>query len=69
MYDKINLFDVNLNKNEKYFESKNYAAGKKLVVSDLFVLLVKHKQFVLPKTKAKLKNKLVLDFCGINVFS
>ena len=34
-YDKINLFDVNLNKNEKYFESKNYAAGKKLVVSDL----------------------------------
>ena len=34
-YDKINLFDVNLNKNEKYLESKNYIAGKKLVVSDL----------------------------------
>ena len=34
-YDKINLFDVNLNKNEKYLESKNYMAGKKLVVSDL----------------------------------
>ena len=28
MYDKINLFDVNLNKNEKYFESKNYAMEK-----------------------------------------
>ena len=32
---KLILFDVNLNKNEKYFESKNYANGKKLVVSDL----------------------------------
>ena len=35
MYDKINLFDVNLSQSEKYFESKNYAAGKKIVVSDL----------------------------------
>ncbi|MBD23267.1 MAG: hydrolase [Alphaproteobacteria bacterium] len=35
VYDKINLFDVNLSQSEKYFESKNYAAGKKIVVSDL----------------------------------
>ena len=31
-YDKINLFDVLLDKNEKYFESKNYDSGKKLKV-------------------------------------
>ncbi len=31
-YDKINLFDVSLDKEEKYFESKNYEAGKKLKV-------------------------------------
>ena len=31
-YDKINLFDVLLDKNEKYFESKNYDSGKKFKV-------------------------------------
>ena len=35
MYDKINLFDVYLSKSEKYLESRNYAAGKKIVVSNL----------------------------------
>ena len=35
VYDKINLFDVHLNKNENYLESKNYIAGKKIIVSDL----------------------------------
>ena len=34
-YDKINLFDVNLSNTENYFESKNYASGKKLIISDL----------------------------------
>ena len=34
-YDKINLFDVLLDKNEKYFESKNYDSGKKLKVIKL----------------------------------
>ena len=34
-YDKINLFDVYLSKKEKYFESKNYDAGKKIVTADL----------------------------------
>ena len=29
-YDKINLFDVLLDKNENYFESKNFDKGKKL---------------------------------------
>ena len=28
-YDKINLFDVSLNKKENYFESENYDPGKK----------------------------------------
>ena len=35
VYDKINLFDVYLSKSEKYLESRNYAAGKKIVVSNL----------------------------------
>ncbi len=34
-YDKINLFDVLLDKNEKYYESKNYDSGKKLKVVEL----------------------------------
>ena len=34
-YDKINLFDVILGKNEKYFESKNYDSGSKLEVIKL----------------------------------
>ena len=34
-YDKINLFDVLLDKKEKYFESKNYDPGKKLKVIEL----------------------------------
>ena len=34
-YDKINLFDVILGANEKYFESKNYDPGKKLEVVEL----------------------------------
>tara|TARA_B100001248_G_scaffold217540_1_gene172678 strand:- start:61 stop:864 length:804 start_codon:yes stop_codon:yes gene_type:complete len=34
-YDKINLFDVLLDKNEKYFESKNYDPGKRLKVIKL----------------------------------
>ena len=34
-YDKINLFDVILGKNEKYFESKNYDSGKKFEVVKL----------------------------------
>ena len=29
------MFDVNLSNTENYFESKNYASGKKLIVSDL----------------------------------
>ncbi len=29
-YDKIHMFDVILSKNEKYFESKTFTAGKKL---------------------------------------
>ena len=35
VYDKINLFDVYLSKNESYLESKNYEAGKKVIVSDM----------------------------------
>ena len=34
-YDKINLFDVYLDKNEKYLESKNYDAGKSLSLANL----------------------------------
>ena len=34
-YDKINLFDVNLNSKEKYMESKIYDSGKKLTVTKL----------------------------------
>ena len=34
-YDKINLFDVILSKNEKYSESNLYKAGTKLKVADL----------------------------------
>ena len=34
-YDKINLFDVVLNKNEKYLESKNYNAGRYLKIANL----------------------------------
>ena len=34
-YDKINLFDVILGENEKYFESKNYDSGKKFEVVKL----------------------------------
>ena len=35
VYDKINLFDVYLNKNENYLESKNYKAGNKVIISKL----------------------------------
>lgn len=34
-YDKINMFDVKLNKKEKYQESKTFKAGKKLKVVNL----------------------------------
>ena len=34
-YDKINLFDVILSKNEKYLESKTYSAGKYIKVHTL----------------------------------
>ena len=34
-YDKINLFDVSLDKKEEYFESKNYDPGKKLSMATL----------------------------------
>ena len=34
-YDKINMFDVRLNKKEKYQESKTFKAGKKLKVVNL----------------------------------
>ena len=34
-YDKINLFDVSLSKNENYYESKTYDAGEKLKLAKL----------------------------------
>ena len=34
-YDKIHMYDVSLNKNEKYFESKIFSAGKILKTSNL----------------------------------
>jgi predicted amidohydrolase len=34
-YDKINMFDVELSKNEKYFESKTFEAGKKIKYANL----------------------------------
>ena len=34
-YDKINLFDVFLSKEEKYLESKNYDSGKKINLTKL----------------------------------
>lgn len=34
-YDKINLFDVSLGKNENYFESKYYDPGKKIKLFEL----------------------------------
>jgi predicted amidohydrolase len=34
-YDKINMFDVKLSKNEKYEESKKFSAGKKKVLVKL----------------------------------
>ena len=34
-YDKINMFDVKLNYNEKYEESKTFTAGKKIKTVDL----------------------------------
>ena len=34
-YDKINLFDVFLSKEEKYIESKNYDSGKKINLTKL----------------------------------
>ncbi len=33
-YDKINLFDVELSNKEKYYESNNFDAGKKVKVAD-----------------------------------
>jgi len=34
-YDKINLFDVDLGKNESYLESKNFDAGKFIKIANL----------------------------------
>ena len=34
-YDKIHMYDVKLSKNEKYFESKTFEAGKKIVTAKL----------------------------------
>ena len=34
-YDKRHMFDVSLNKKEKYFESKTFTAGKKIKVAKL----------------------------------
>ena len=34
-YDKIHMYDVVLNKREKYFESKTFSAGKKIKTSKL----------------------------------
>ena len=34
-YDKINMFDVNLSKKEKYFESKTFTKGTKLKIVKL----------------------------------
>ncbi len=34
-YDKIHMYDVVLNKREKYFESKTFSAGKKIKTSNL----------------------------------
>ena len=34
-YDKINLFNVNLDKNETYKESKNFVSGKKIKLAKL----------------------------------
>ena len=34
-YDKIHMYDVVLNKREKYFESKTFSAGKKIKSSNL----------------------------------
>ena len=34
-YDKIHMYDVVLSKNEKYFESKTFSAGKKIKSSNL----------------------------------
>ncbi len=34
-YDKMHMFDVKLSKNEKYFESKTFTAGKSLKIAHL----------------------------------
>ena len=34
-YDKMHMFDVALNKKEKYFESKTFTAGKSLKTFNL----------------------------------
>ncbi len=34
-YDKIHMYDVNLSKKEKYFESKTFTAGKKIKIATL----------------------------------
>jgi len=34
-YDKIHMYDVNLSKKEKYFESKTFTAGKKIKSANL----------------------------------
>lgn len=42
-----------------------YALNK----ADLIVILVKHRQFLVPHIKKKLREKPVLDFCGIDIWS
>jgi UDP-N-acetyl-D-mannosaminuronic acid dehydrogenase len=38
-----------------------------LTVADLFVVLVKHKQFLEPQIRKVLRKKATLDFCGIEI--
>ena len=38
-YDKIHMFDVTLNKREKYFESKTFTSGKSFMSSQRTVLI------------------------------
>lgn len=50
---------------EKYDELEILELEQALAKADLVVILVKHREFVLPEVKRRLREARVLDFCGI----
>ena len=54
--------------NIKSYESLSIVSLEKAVEqADLFVMLVKHKEFLVPNIKARLVKKVNLDYCGLLV--